>query len=94
MSKKPFIGAIVHYIEIEGHDLDGNPIRTCHAAIVTRLPDSYANPGKVDMTAIIDNSLRSESRTMHDSGNEEMTWHWPEECLLNRKESEEDGKRQ
>jgi len=89
MSKRPFIGAIVHYVEIEGHDLDDNPIRGCQAAIVTRMPDSYAKRDRVDLSTINGSTLDSEPRTTHSADNEEMTWHWPEECLSSKKEGKE-----
>lgn len=89
MSKPPFIGAIVHYVETEDHDLDDRPIRTCYAAIVTKIPASCANPGKVDLTTIEAGATASEPHTTHGENNKEMTWHWPEECLSSRKGGEE-----
>ena len=88
--KRPFIGAIVHYVKIEDYDLDDNPIRTCLAAIVTRMPASYAKPDSVDLAAIRAPKWDSEPHTTHDAGNGEMTWHWPEECLSDRRENDGD----
>jgi hypothetical protein len=90
MSKNPFIGAIVHYVKVEGHDMDNNPIRGCQAAIVTRMPDSYAKLDSVDLSTINGSTLDSEPHITHSADNEEMTWHWSEECLLSRKEGEEE----